>query len=36
MIDKIDLHTHTTHSDGFYTPEELLLKTKSIGLEQFQ
>lgn len=31
MIDKIDLHTHTTHSDGFYTPEELLLKTKSIG-----
>lgn len=31
MIDKVDLHTHTTHSDGFYTPEELLLKIKSLG-----
>lgn len=33
MIDKVDLHTHTTHSDGFYKPDELLLKAKSLGLK---
>jgi len=29
MVEKVDLHTHTTHSDGFYTPEELVKKAKS-------
>jgi len=33
MIDKVDLHTHTTHSDGFYTPEELILKAKLLGIK---
>ena len=33
MIDKVDLHTHTTHSDGFHTPEELILKAKSLGIK---
>jgi len=29
---KADLHTHTTHSDGALTPEELVRKAKSKGL----
>lgn len=29
----IDLHTHSTHSDGFYTPGELLKKAIEIKLE---
>ena len=27
-----DLHTHTTFSDGSYTPEELVAESKNIGL----
>ncbi len=27
-----DLHTHTTHSDGALSPEELVRKAKSVGL----
>ena len=29
---KIDLHTHTTASDGRITPRELVKKAKKIGL----
>ena len=29
---KIDLHTHTTASDGRITPKELVIKAKKIGL----
>ena len=29
----IDLHTHSTHSDGFHTPAELLKLAETIGLE---
>jgi len=29
---RADLHTHTTHSDGALTPEELVLKAKKAGL----
>jgi predicted metal-dependent phosphoesterase TrpH len=33
-IDKrADLHTHTTHSDGFLSPSELIQKAREIGLE---
>ncbi len=28
----VDLHTHTTESDGTFTPEELILEAKRIGL----
>ena len=28
----IDLHTHTTESDGSFSPEELILEAKKIGL----
>ena len=28
----IDLHTHTTESDGSLTPEELILEARRIGL----
>ena len=27
-----DLHTHTTFSDGTFTPEELIIKAKEIKL----
>lgn len=30
---KIDLHTHTNHSDGFYSPIELIQKVKHAGLD---
>jgi 3',5'-nucleoside bisphosphate phosphatase len=30
---KIDLHTHTNHSDGFYSPIELIQKVKKVGLD---
>lgn len=33
MSSKIDLHIHTNHSDGFYSPIELIQKVKSIGLD---
>ena len=29
---RADLHTHTTHSDGCLSPEELILKAKKAGL----
>ena len=29
----IDLHTHSTHSDGFLTPTELIKQATKIGLE---
>ena len=28
----VDLHTHTTESDGTFTPEELILEAKRVGL----
>ncbi len=28
MKGKVDLHIHTNHSDGFYSPEEIILKAK--------
>ena len=28
----IDLHTHTTESDGSFTPEDLILEAKRVGL----
>ena len=30
---KIDLHTHTNHSDGYYSPIELIQKVKNAGLD---
>lgn len=29
---KIDLHTHTVHSDGFDTPEELMREAEALGI----
>ncbi|NMB83075.1 MAG: PHP domain-containing protein [Ignavibacteria bacterium] len=33
MSVKIDLHMHTTHSDGAFSPTELVLKAKAAGLD---
>ena len=33
MAGKIDLHMHTTHSDGFYSPSEIVIKAKEVGLD---
>lgn len=33
MINKADLHTHTTHSDGHFTPGELVMKARSAGID---
>jgi len=33
MKGKVDLHIHTNHSDGFYSPEEVVLKAKQNELE---
>jgi len=33
MSGKVDLHTHTTHSDGANTPEELIKKAKAAGID---
>ena len=33
MSGKVDLHTHTSYSDGYYTPEELVIKAKSAGID---
>ncbi len=33
MNGKVDLHTHTTFSDGFYSPEELIKKAKNAGID---
>lgn len=30
---KADLHTHTTYSDGFLSPSELIQKARALGLE---
>ncbi|MCX7877728.1 MAG: PHP domain-containing protein [Ignavibacteria bacterium] len=30
---KADLHSHTNYSDGYYSPEELILKAKEAGLD---
>lgn len=33
MSCKVDLHIHTNHSDGFYSPIELIQKVKEAGLD---
>ena len=33
MNGKVDLHTHTSYSDGFYSPAELIKKAKEAGIE---
>ena len=33
MSSKVDLHTHTSHSDGFYSPIELIKKAKQAGID---
>ncbi len=33
MNGKVDLHTHTTHSDGANTPGELIQKVKAAGID---
>ncbi len=30
---KVDLHSHTNHSDGYYSPEELVHKAKDVGID---
>ena len=32
MTNYIDLHTHSTASDGIYSPTELLHKAKEVGI----
>ena len=33
MNNKVDLHTHTTKSDGTYTPNQLLLEAENKGIQ---
>ena len=33
MNGKVDLHMHTTHSDGFYSTSEIINKAKELGLD---
>jgi predicted metal-dependent phosphoesterase TrpH len=33
MGGKVDLHTHTSYSDGFYSPEQLVIKAKNAGID---
>lgn len=33
MNSKIDLHTHTNHSDGYYSPIELIQMVKKAGID---
>jgi predicted metal-dependent phosphoesterase TrpH len=33
VTSKVDLHSHTNLSDGFYSPEALIHKAKDVGLE---
>ncbi len=33
MNGKVDLHIHTTYSDGIYTPAEIIKKSKELGLD---
>ncbi len=30
---KVDLHSHTNHSDGYYSPVELVHKAKDVGID---
>lgn len=30
---KVDLHSHTNHSDGYFSPEELVNKAKDVGID---
>ena len=32
---RIDLHVHSTESDGTFTPKELVLEAKRAGLSAF-
>ena len=32
MSNQVDLHTHSTASDGLYAPTDLLQKAKGVGL----
>lgn len=33
MSEKVDLHIHTNHSDGFHTPTEIVTKAKSFDID---
>ncbi len=33
MEGKVDLHIHTNYSDGFHSPEEIIIKAKNHGFE---
>ena len=33
MSGKVDLHTHTSYSDGYYSPAELVIKDKYAGID---
>jgi hypothetical protein len=33
MSGKVDLHTHTSYSDGYYSPAELVIKAKNAGID---
>jgi 3',5'-nucleoside bisphosphate phosphatase len=33
MTGKVDLHIHTNHSDGYYSPGQIVLKAKKAGLD---
>jgi 3',5'-nucleoside bisphosphate phosphatase len=33
MSEKVDLHIHTNHSDGFYSPSEIIAKAKANDIE---
>lgn len=33
ITEKTDLHMHTFHSDGYYSPEKLIEKAKSLGIK---
>ncbi|RPI65742.1 MAG: PHP domain-containing protein [Ignavibacteriales bacterium] len=33
MTGKADLHIHTNHSDGYYSPRQIVLKAKKAGLD---
>lgn len=33
MSGKVDLHTHTSYSDGFHSPAELVMKAKNAGID---
>lgn len=33
MSSKVDLHMHTNYSDGYFSPEQLILKVKDAGID---